>query len=611
MPQEPEVHYPPPLGRALPPPPAPPADEGLRRVTPQQVLLAAGAVAVVVAGAASLSLTGRLVSTVLALAAAAASVRSARRGLRASEETLAIAAVSLSVLGDRATSTDRGVLVLGLLAGLWWLLGRVARSTVTWPVAAWLTAQFAVLTALTGGEPAAPAQVAAVLGTAVAGLLVAVRARRPVAGTALVTAAPWWVTGVVQGLHLVWTTPSGSAAALVGLLLVAAAGALLALRRRPSLRRLLGPRPAVPVLAGAVTGAAVAGVLQALGPAGGPAAGYLGLATAALVGQFASPHPRSLVRPAGLAVAATATGASVVQLLAEGHGTALALLLLTAAAPAVLVAARQPVDRPGALPVTVGCLAGSALLAEADGSLAPGWTGPLLLTLAVVALAAATLERHSRAEVPLAVSAVVVGVVAVAHVGRTGDAAAASVALAVLGAALVGYADRTSRAPARAGGCAALVGAAWLAIGDAGVRVPEAYTLPLAAVLLLYAGRRLRTGDSWSSWGPALVAAFGPSVVLSLVQPDLLRVLLVVVTATLTTITATGLTAASEGVRAPFLVGATSLVVVAVGRLAAVLPAAGSVAVAVAGVLLLGAGASYESRRRQAREAVASLADMR
>uniref|UniRef100_UPI001C20F0A8 SCO7613 C-terminal domain-containing membrane protein n=1 Tax=Modestobacter excelsi TaxID=2213161 RepID=UPI001C20F0A8 len=588
----------------LPPPPAPPAGEGLRRVAPQQVLLAAGAVALVVAGAASLSVIGRLGSTVLALAALAASVRSARRGLRASEETLAIAAVSLSVLGDRASPTGRGVLVLGLLAGLWWLLGRIARSTVTWPVAAWLAAQFAVLTALTGGDAASLTQVAAVLGTAVAGLLVALRARRPVSEIALVTAAPWWVTGVVAGLRLVWTTSSGPAAVLVGLLLVAAAGALLALRRRPSLRPLLGPRPAVPVLAGGVTGAAVAGVLQALGPAGVPAAGYVGLVTAALVGQFASPHPRSLLRPAGLALAATATGASVVRLLVDGHGTALALLLLTAAAPAVLVAARQPADRPGALPVMVGCLAGSALLAEADGSLAPGWTGPLLLTLAVVALAAATLERHSRAEVPLAVSAVVVGAVAVAHVARTGHAAAASVALAVLGAALVGYADRTERVPARAVGCAALVGAAWLAVGDAGVRVPEAYTLPLAAVLLLYAGRRLRTGDSWGSWGPALLAAFGPSVVLGLVQPDLLRVLLVVA-ATLTTITATG-----EGVRAPFLVGATSLVVVAVGRLAAVLPAAGSVAVAVAGVLLLGVGASYESRR-QAREAVASLADMR
>jgi hypothetical protein len=598
--------YPPPVGRPLPPPPAPPVDEGLRRVTPQQVLLAAGAVAVVVAAAASSSLAGRLGCAVLALAAAAASVRSARRGLRASEETLAVAAVSLAVLGDRATSTGRGVLVLGLLAGLFWLLRLTARSTVTWPVASWLTAQLAVLTALTGWQPAALPQVTALLGTAIAGLLVALRARRPVAEVALATAALWWVVGVGAGIRLVWTTTSGPDAVLAAVLLVGSAAALLALRRRPELRPLLGPRPAVPVLAGAVTGVALAGVLQALGTAGVPAAGYLGLVTAALVGQFASPRPQSLVRPAGLALAATTTGASVVRLLGDGHWTALALLLLAAAAPAVLVAARQPADRPGALPLTVGCLAGSALLAESDGSLAAVCTGPLLLTLSVVTLAAATLERHHRAEVPLAGSGVVVGVVAVAHVGRTGNALAASVALAVLGAALVGYADRTGRAPARTGGCAALVLATWLASGDAGVRVAEAYTLPLAAGLLLHSGRRLRTGESWSSWGPALVAAFGPSVVISLLQPDLLRVLLVVVAATATTVTAT-----REGVRAPFLVGATSLVVVATGRLIAVLPVAGSIAVAVAGAVLLGVGAGYESRRRQAREAIASIADMR
>jgi hypothetical protein len=272
----------------------------------------------------------------------------------------------------------------------------------------------------------------------------------------------------------------------------------------------------------------------------------------------------------------------------------------------VLVAARQPADRPGALPVAVACLAGAVLLAEADGTLGAGWGGPLLMALAVLGLVAATLERHDRAEVPLAVSAVLVGLVSVAHAWRAGGIPIVAAALAVLGAALVGYAHRTDRAPARAGGCAALVGAAWLAVGSLGVQVPEAYTLPLAAVLLLHAGRRLATGPSWPSWGPALAAAYGPSVVLALVEPGLLRVLLVVVAATLTTIAATG-----WAVRAPFLVGAGTLVIVGVGRVAMVLPAPGLVAFGLAGALLLGVGASYESRRRQAREAIVSLADMR
>jgi hypothetical protein len=194
----------------------------------------------------------------------------------------------------------------------------------------------------------------------------------------------------------------------------------------------------------------------------------------------------------------------------------------------------------------------------------------------------------------------------VGHIGRSGDVPALAGAVAVLGAQLVGYAGRTGRRAARAGGCAVLVTAVWLALGDAGVPVPEAYTLPLAAVLLLYSGRRLATAPSWSSWGPALAAGYGPSAVLALIEPGLLRMLLVVLAATLTMTAATG-----WAIRAPFLVGAASLVTVAVGRLVAVLPAPGLVALAVAGALLLVVGASYESRRRQAREAISSLADMR
>ena len=144
---------------------------------------------------------------------------------------------------------------------------------------------------------------------------------------------------------------------------------------RPSLRPLLGPRPVTPVLAGAVTGAAVAGVLQALGPAGVPTAGYLGLVDRGAGRRAGLPASRTPWPAPGRARAGRARRPALSVVRAAGRRarlTALALLLLTAAVPAVLVAARQPADRPGALPVTLGCLAGSALLAEADGSLTPG-----------------------------------------------------------------------------------------------------------------------------------------------------------------------------------------------------------------------------------------------
>src|SRR3712207_5970609 len=181
VPNGPAMPYPPPVGVHLPLPPAPPEDEGLRRISPQQVLLAAGAVAIVVAGAASSSLTGWVFPAVLALGMAAASVRSGHRGLRSSEETLAIAAVALAVVSDRADTGELSATVLAVLAAVYWLLGRLSRTAVAWPVAGWLTAQLAVLVALSGTRADDVPSVSAVLATAVAGLLVTLRARPAVA----------------------------------------------------------------------------------------------------------------------------------------------------------------------------------------------------------------------------------------------------------------------------------------------------------------------------------------------------------------------------------------------------------------------------------------------
>jgi len=331
--------------------------------------------------------------------------------------------------------------------------------------------------------------------------------------------------------------------------------------------------------------------------------GYLGLGLAALVAATASPERESVVRPAGLTTASTLAVLAVGQLLAAGRWPALSLLLAFAALPALLVAARQPVDRPGALPVAVGCLAGSVLLADAGRVLSPGTAGTLLLVLAVASLVVATLLREHRSEYPLAVTGAVVGLVALAVPGHW---EAASPQLAVLGAALTGYGTVAGRDGARAAGCAALTGAAWLAVGGADITVPEAWTLPAASALLLYSGPRLATAPSWSSWGPGLVTAFAPSVFLALVDPGLTRVLVLVAAATLTTTLAT-----VREVQAPFVVGAGSLVVVAVGRLVDVLPWPGLAAVAVAGALLLAVGAGYEHRRQQALGALARVADMR
>lgn len=609
MAQEPEVGYPPPLDRPMPPPPAPPrAETGPGQVSPQSVLLGAGAVAVVAAGAASLPLggaVGRGLVAVLACVAAGASVMVGRRDLRATEEVLAGSAAVLAVIAAYRGDVGWSPWVLAGLAAVLAGLGRLSRSAAGWPVGAWVAAQLAVLGVLGDLGAGTLPHAAAVVATAVAGLLVARLARRSVAVVALVSSALWWAAGVVENLRLAWAAGAGMRTAAAALVVVAAA-TLAAVRTRRLLQPLLGPRAAVPVLCGLVAGAGVAGALSATGPIGVPLTGYLGLGLAALVAAVAPTARESVVRPAGLTTATTLAALAVGQLLASGRWPALSLLLAVAALPALLVAARQPVDRPGALPVAVGCLAGSVLLADAGRVLGPATAGTLLLVLAVASLAVATLLRAHRSEHPLALTGAVVGLVALAVPGHW---AAASPQLAVLGAALTGYGTVAGRDGARAAGCTALAGAAWLTAAGEGLTVPEAWTLPAALALLLYAGPRLADAPSWSSWGPGLVSAFAPSVFLAVVQPGLTRVLLVVAAATATTLAAVLLT--RRGVQAPFVVGAASLATVAVGRLIDVLPWPGLAAVGVAGALLLAVGAGYEHRRRQALGALARVADMR
>ncbi|WP_369134294.1 SCO7613 C-terminal domain-containing membrane protein [Modestobacter sp. I12A-02662] len=608
MPRTPEVVYPPPVGSLPTPPPAPDDEDGLGQLTLQQVLLGAGAVALVAAGSASLGPRGWLLQATLALATAAASLLCGRRGLRASEETLAASAVVLVLISSRAADgTSAAVTVLGGLAVACLVLGLVRRTSVAWPLSAWVAGQAAVLTALDGWYQTRAMLVGTVLGTALVGLLVTRCARQPLAVLTLATTVPWWLTGVAWGLLLIWRTPELGVAAGIAALVVAAAAGLAWLRARQSLRPLLGPRAAVPVVAGVVAAAAVSGALDAAGRAGTSTSGYLGLAVATVVALTASPQPNAVARPTGLASATALTGLAGARLLATGHWSQLAGLLLAAALPALLVAARQPEDRPGALPVAVGCLTGAVLLTEADGALPVALAGPLLVVLALVALTGAALLRGHRSEVPLAGSAAAVAVVAVIDVARHGDLSPVAVSLAVLGAAGFGYAVLAGRQPARVAGCLALVAAAWLAAADVGTTVPEAYTLPAAVVLSLYAGHGLVDDPSWSTLGPALLTAFAPSTLLTLVDPDTPRVVLVVAGATVAV-----LVGHRWRLRAPFVVGAVSLVVVAVGRAVAWLPVPGLVALAAAGSALLAAGIRYEAgRRRRATQLPDHVADLR
>jgi hypothetical protein len=135
---------------------------------------------------------------------------------------------------------------------------------------------------------------------------------------------------------------------------------------------------------------------------------------------------------------------------------------------------------------------------------------------------------------------------------------------------------------------AQLTGAAWLANGDLGVHLLEAWSLPLAAGLLLGAGPRLVIGPSWPAWGPGLLVAAVPSAVAAVLEPGAVRPVLVLVAAG----SAIGLGGIAD-LRAPVLVGAATAVGVGLGLavVAAAWPVAGALAV---GAVLLAVGTRGE-----------------
>ena len=179
------------------------------RVRPPQVLLGVGAVLLVSAGAAVASAHGgipaRVLLLVLAGVAAGFSLRAARGRLRSSEETLAAAAAGLALAASSAgaLSLDGEPVSAAAFAVVFLVLHQYSRTTLVWPVAAWMATQLAVLRLVDDTPPALRLHV--FLAVALLGLGIALFGRPVIARIALVTTAPWWIAGLVSGVDAAWT----------------------------------------------------------------------------------------------------------------------------------------------------------------------------------------------------------------------------------------------------------------------------------------------------------------------------------------------------------------------------------------------------------------------
>jgi hypothetical protein len=569
------------------PPPALPY-----RARASQVLLGVGAVLLVSAGAAFASAHGGVVVRLLLLGLAAGatwtSLRAARARLRSSEEILAASATGLALaagdLGGQLGAADP--VVAGVLAVVFLGLRAAALSTLTWPLASWAAAQVAVMRAYDSVPPAL--HTAVLLCVALGGLGIAVFGRRPVARAALVTAAPWWLTGVISGSFSTWAGIDAERWLSAELMIAAAAGLLLA-RLREDLEPLLGPPVVVPVLAGAVAGTATAGAVSSLGTLAIVLAAYAGVLVANTAAASLTGWRRGLLLPVALTGGTVMTLLCVVQLVADARWSALCLLLVLTAVPTVYVAVRRPETRPVALPTAIGCLGGAALLALPDGLLTPVAAAFALAVLYGTAMAAGSaLDAPSRQATARAAAGC--GIAAVLLLSAEGRRVALSLVLAGQGLCTLGWAWRTGRRTvadveaSRTGwrlGAVQLVLAAWVAAATADLAAVEWYSLPAAAGLLIAAGPELLRGPSWPAWGPGLLVAAAPSTLLAVVGSDGRRAVGVLIVAAGVLVAG-----AATGVRAPLLVGAATVLVLAVGLTARALPWPLGTALAVGSTLL-------------------------
>ncbi|GAA5073004.1 hypothetical protein HNP84_009287 [Thermocatellispora tengchongensis] len=311
-------------------------------------------------------------------------------------------------------------------------------------------------------------------------------------------------------------------------------------------------------------------------------------------------------------IAAVAVAAVAVACVPDAYGLPYpaGLGVLVALVAGLVVAARWV--RPPA-----GAAAVAAVAAALAGAYAFGHVAATLAVLPALALLAGLVAWRSRGR--LRDGALGAGVLLLGQEGMAVGLAlgwsppvAASVGCSVAGVLLGGLAVRSRRPRAGYLAAAFLVLAAWLRIGAAEVTVVEAYTLPCSVALLGFGwAARRRVESSWTAYGAGLSVTLLPSLAAVYLGEGWLRPLLLG-TVALGLLLLGGV----RRVQAPVVLGGGTLLGVAAHELApwvaeVVLAVPRWVPIALGGLLLVLAGATYEARKRDVRRLRDLLARMR
>ncbi|MEU2118287.1 hypothetical protein ABZ567_22235 [Streptomyces sp. NPDC016459] len=284
------------------------------------------------------------------------------------------------------------------------------------------------------------------------------------------------------------------------------------------------------------------------------------------------------------------------------------LALLTAVA-ALGRGARRLVASSGAVLTAAGLVCAVA----AAGGFEDHWTALALLVVPAVTAAVGAWTRPRAVALTVEITGAVVALPAVGLAGSR--PAFLALALALGGVIASATAVRPERRRFASWAAAALfLLATWVRLGAWEVTTPEAYTLPVTVPALVFGFLRRRRDpgvSSWTAYGPGLAATLLPSLLAAWTDPEWFRPLALGVAALAVTLVGArfrlqALLVLGGGVLA--LDGLHELapyVVQVVGALPRWLPPA------LAGLLLLAVGATYEQRLRDARRLRDRVARMR
>ncbi|MFF9577711.1 SCO7613 C-terminal domain-containing membrane protein [Streptomyces rubiginosohelvolus] len=393
------------------------------------------------------------------------------------------------------------------------------------------------------------------------------------------------------------------------------AGGAPAARRRPSgaaLRGASGAGAAVLGWGALLLAGAVLDVPYAIAVAGETVL-VAGLLALAVRGAGSDRDGSTAVPVTALVVAsAAAVSAGLLSLASEGVSYAVfgALTALFAGA-----SVRAGAGVPRAVFAVAATVGGTVLSGFAGRSLglAPHEAAPLVLLVpALTVLFGARLRRNPVA-LPVELTGAVGALVAVGL--AVPDAPFLALVLALCGVLAAGAAVRPERRPVAGYLAAALfVLATWVRLAASEVSFPEAYTLAVTVPALVVGFLRRRKdpeASSWTAYGPGLAATLLPSLAVAWTDPDWQRPLLLGVAALVIT-----LLGARYRLQALLLLGGAVLALDGLHELAPyVVQVAGALPrwlpPALAGLLLLVVGATYEQRLRDARRLKDALGRMR